>query len=156
VFIMARSHANDLFPRFARYGNNVLVTWDDQDPLTDAYLHAAIMVGMALVARSRTAGDAGDIAALRDIEARIEGELTRVDKMEKHAEAIRKNTEGISDELRKAQKGLDLLLRQAQSTLKALNVELHDEAVERSSPIALPNGSLQAATLALPRDDEAA
>lgn len=156
VFVMARSHASDLFPRFARYGNNVLVTWDDQDPSTDAYLHAAIMVGMALVARSKTVGDAGDIAALRDVEARIEAELTRVEKMEKHAEAIRKNTDGISDELRKAQKALDLLLRKAQSTLKALNVELHDEATERSSPIALPNASLEAATVALPRGDEAA
>lgn len=156
VFVMARSHASDLFPRFARYGNNVLVVWDDQDASSDAYLHAAILVGMALVARSRTAGDAGDIAALRDVEARIEGELTRVEKMEKHAEAIRKNTDGISDELRKAQKALDLLLRKAQSTLKALNIELHDEAAERSSPIALPNSSLDAATVALPRGGEAA
>jgi arginyl-tRNA synthetase len=114
------------------------------------------MVGMALVARSRTAGDAGDIAALRDVESRIEGELARVEKMEKHAEAIRKNTDGISDELRKAQKALDLLLRKAQSTLKALNVELHDEAAERGSPIALPNSSSEAASAALPRGGEAA
>jgi hypothetical protein len=153
---MARSHASDLFPRFARYGNNVLVVWDEQDASSDSYLHAAIMVGMALVARSRTAGDAGEIAALRDVDARIEAELARVEKMEKHAEAIRKNTDGISDELRKAQKALDLLLRKAQSTLKALNIELHDEAAERGSPIALSNGSLQAAAVALPRGDEAA
>jgi hypothetical protein len=156
VFVMARSHASDLFPRFARYGNNVLVVWDEQDASSDSYLHAAIMVGMALVARSRTAGDAGEIAALRDVDARIEAELARVEKMEKHAEAIRKNTDGISDELRKAQKALDLLLRKAQSTLKALNIELHDEAAERGSPIALSNGSLQAAAVALPRGDEAA
>jgi hypothetical protein len=156
VFVMARSHASDVFPRFARHGSNVLVTWDDQDPTTDAHLHAAVLLGMALVTRSRTTGDAGDIFALRDIEARIEAELSRLDKMEKHSDAIRKNVDGISDEVRKAQKALDLLLRKAQATLRALNIEIHDEAAEKASPIALPNGSLQEAVLALPSGGEAA
>ena len=156
VFVMARSHASDVFPRFARYGSNVLVTWDDEDPATDAYLHAAILLGMALVMRVRTTGDAGDITALRDVEGRIEAEVSRLEKMEKHSEAIRKNVDGISDEIRKAQKALDLLLRKAQSTLRALKVELHDEAAERETPISLPNGSYQAAVLALPTTGEAA
>lgn len=145
VFVMARSHASDVFPRFARFGSNVLVVWDDQDSATDAYLHAAILLGMALVMRARTTGDAGDITALRDVEARIEAELSRLEKMEKHSEAIRKNVDGISDEIRKAQKALDRLLQNAQSTLRALNVELHDEGVERASPICLPNSSFVAA-----------
>lgn len=149
VFVMARSHASDVFPRFARYGNNVLVTWDDQDPGTDSYLHAAILLGMALVTRAKTAGDAGDIAALRDVEVRIEAELARLEKMEKHNESIRKNSDGIGEEIRKAQKALDLLCRKAQSTLRALNIELHEEGVERAYPIALPNGSLDQAVAAL-------
>jgi hypothetical protein len=104
VFVMARSHASDLFPRFARYGNNVIVTWDDQDPAADAYLHAALLLGMGLVTRTRTTGDAGDIAALRDIESRIEMELGRLAKMEKHGDAIWKNVDWIGDEIRKGQK----------------------------------------------------
>ena len=76
--------------------------------------------------------------------------------MEKHSDAIRKNVDGISDEIRKAQKALDLLLRKAQSTLLALNVELHDEAAERDSPIALPNGSFDEAVLALSKGGQAA
>jgi hypothetical protein len=156
VFVMARSHASDVFPRFARYGSNVLVTWDDQDPATDACLHAAILLGMGLVTRARMAGDASDIAALRDIEARIEGELGRLERMEKHSDAIRKNADGIGDEIRKAHKALELLLRKAQSTLRALNVEVSDEPTEASSPITLPKGSLEAAVLALPSGAEAA
>jgi hypothetical protein len=156
VFVMGRSHASDLFPRFARFGNNVLVTWDDQAPSTDAGLHAAILLGMGLVTRVRTAGDAGDIAALRDIESRIESELGRLDKMEKHGDAIRKNVDGIGDEIRKGQKALELLLRKAQSSLRALNVEIIDEPAEASSPIMLPQGSLEAAVLALPSRDQAA
>ncbi|RYZ43914.1 MAG: hypothetical protein EOO71_01340 [Myxococcaceae bacterium] len=155
VFVMARSHASEIFPRFARYGSNVIVTWDDQDPTTDAYLHAAVLLGMALVTRSRTTGDAGHIAALRDVEARIEAELSRLEKMEKHSDAIRKNVDGISDEIRKAQKALDLLMRKAQSTLRALNVELHDEAAERASPIALPSNSFESAVVTLSNGEAA-
>lgn len=156
VFVMARSHATEVFPRFARHGNNVLVTWDDQDPATDAHLHAAILLGMGLVTRTRTVGDQGDIAALRDIESRIEDELSRLEKMEKCSAAIRKNVDGISDEIRKAQKALDVLVRKARSTLCALNVEVRDEAVEVGSPIALPNESLHNAVLTLSSDGEAA
>lgn len=156
VFVMARSHASELFPRFARYGHNVLVVWDDQDPATDAYLHAAVLLGVGLVTRTKTVGEEGDITALRDIEKRIEDELARLEKMEKHSENIRKNVDGISDEVRKAQKKLDLLLRNARSTLTALNIELSDEASEVASPIALPQGSLEAAERALPSDGEAA
>ena len=76
--------------------------------------------------------------------------------MEKHSENIRKNVDGISDEIRKAQKKLDLLLRNARSTLTALNVEVNDEAIEIESPIALPKGSFEAAVLALPSGGEAA
>lgn len=155
VFVMARSHASDVFPRFARYGNNVIVVWDEQDPATDAYLHAAILLGIGLVTRTTTVGDTGNIAALRDIEARIEGELSRLERMEKHSGTIRKNVEGISDEIRKGQKALDLLLRKGQSTLRALNVELTDEATEAMSPLCLPNGSLEAAVLALPSGEAA-
>jgi len=130
-----------VFPRFARHGNNVLVTWDDQDPATDAHLHAAILLGMGLVTRTRTVGDQGDIAALRDIESRIEDELSRLEKMEKCSVAIRKNVEGISDEIRKARKSLDVLVRKARSTLCALNMEVSDESAEIGNPLlALPSG----------------
>ena len=156
VFVMARSHAGDAFPRFARYGNNVLVTWDDQDSSSDAYIHAAILLGMGLVTRLRTTGDEKDIAALRDVESRIEGELSRLERMEKHSDAIRRNVDGLSDEIRKANKALDLLLRKAQSTLRAMNIEVCDETAEKESPIALPKDSLQVAVLALPEGHEAA
>jgi hypothetical protein len=97
--------------------------------------------------------DQGDLKALRDIEGRIEDELQRLERMEKHTESIRKNSDGISDEIRKAKRQLDLLLldlllQKAKSTLTALNIELHDEAVERSTPMSLPKGSYPAATSA--------
>jgi hypothetical protein len=137
VFVMARSHASATFPHFARYGRNVIVTWDDADRASDPYLHAAILLGLGLVIRGDQVGDQGDIDALRDIEGRIEQEITRLDRMEKSTDQIRKHSEVIDAEIRTARKQLDVLLRNAQKTLKALNVELHEETVERASPIAL-------------------
>ncbi|MGH9891649.1 MAG: hypothetical protein ACREA0_06645 [bacterium] len=146
VLVMARSHAPDTFPPFARYGNNVLVTWDESDPTSDPYLHAAILLGLALASRGKSLGDEGDLEALRDIEGRIEGELSRLGKMEKHNETIRKNSDDIAEEIRKGHKQLDVLLSKTRSTLKALKIELREEDTERASPIALPNDSLDHAS----------
>jgi hypothetical protein len=153
VFIMAKSHAPDTFPRFARFGNNVLAVWDEQDPSSAPYLHAAVLLGLGLVTRSKTVGDAGDIAAIHDLESRIEDELNRLGKMEKHNESIKKSADNISEEIRKAHKALDLMLRNAKSTLRAMNIELTEEAAERASPIRLPSGLPDAveAVLQLPR-----
>lgn len=156
VFVMAKSHAADSFPRFARYGHNVLISWDDQDGSSDAYLHAAVLLGLGLVTRKKTQGDAGEINALHDIEARIEGELARLDKMEKYNDSVRKNSDNIGEEIRKANKALDLLLKKAKSTLTALNVELVEEDVECASPIDAGNGSFENAVATLPRTNGSA
>jgi hypothetical protein len=137
LFVMASSHAPAAFPRLARYGQNVLVRWDEDDPSTDPYLEAGLMLGLFLVSRNHAVADAGDLAALRDVEERIETELTRLEKMEKSSDGIRRHNEEISTELRKARSQFGLLLKKAKSTLTALNVELVDEPAEREMPLSL-------------------
>lgn len=141
VFEMAESHKPIGFPAFARYGNNVVVAWNEEDPATDMRLEAAILLGSALATRSRTVGDEGDINALRGIEKRITDEIHRLEGMEKSCDSIRKGADSISDELRKARKKLAVLLRDSQKTLTALKVELTDEAAERDTPIGFQIGS---------------
>lgn len=149
VFVMAASHSADTFPLFSRHGNNVLVVWDDGDASTDVRLQAAILLGMALVTRTKSPADEGDIKALADVEARITAELERLESMRKHTAGIRRHANDLDEDIGKAAKALDLLLRKAKSTLRALNVELQDEAIERTSPIALPSDALFHATAAL-------
>jgi hypothetical protein len=145
LFVMAKSHAPTGFPVFARYGVDILVTWDDTDEGSDPYLHAGVLLGLALTTRHRRPEDAGNISALTDIEARIQAELTRHDKMRKMADNIRKNAEDLGDELRKGSDKMNTLLKNAKETLKALNVELSEVAEETKHPIQLPPGSLEAA-----------
>jgi len=138
IFVMARSHAPAGFPPFARYGSNVLVIWDDEDPSTDTYLHGALMVGLALVTRRKSNADAGDLQALEKIEQRVQAEVARLEKIRSAAERIRSQVDTIEDEVRKGHKKLSILIRDAKKTLVALNVELSEEAEEREAPIEVP------------------
>jgi hypothetical protein len=149
VFVMARSHAAAGFPNFARYGNDVLVVWDEEDETTDPYLHAAILLGLGLASRQRRPEDAGDIEAMADVEHRIQKELDRLDSMRKLTESIRRDAERLGEEVRKGGNALDLLLRKAKSMLKALNVELTEAEDAKSAPVMLPAGSLAEARAAL-------
>lgn len=133
LMVMATSHAKATFPRFARHGQNVLVCWDPEDPTTDAWLEAALTLGLYLVSRSKTA-DSADLRALADVEKRIAAELERLDRLEKHNRKIEDGSEGIATELRKARKELQVLLDKAKSTLRALDVTL-DEQLERAAPL---------------------
>jgi hypothetical protein len=64
------------------------------NPASDPYLEAAILLGLGLATRVKTAGSQGDLEAMRDIEGWIEDEMQRLEKMEKHNEGIRKNSGG--------------------------------------------------------------
>jgi hypothetical protein len=157
VFVMAASHAPGGFPRFARYGKDLLVIWDDEDPGTDAYLHAALLAALSLATRKKALVDGGDIKALEDVSQRIEAEISRLGKMKQYNESIRRNSDSISDEIRRGEDKLDLLLRKAGNVLKALNVEIQDEEEERKSPISVSHGSLERASSMLRVDfDDAA
>jgi len=70
--------------------------------------------------------------------------------------ATRPLVDGIVDEIRKARKAFDVMLRKAHDTLAALRVEVSDEATESSSPITLPNSSLETARLSLGSGKDAA
>jgi len=137
IFVMARSHALAGFPTFSRYGQDILVVWDDLDPKSDPYLQAALMVGLALATRSKANGEASDLQALGGIEQRLIKELERLGKIKKSADAIRKQAESIEKEVGGGEEKVARILQDAKKTLLALNVELREEEVERRSPIAV-------------------
>ncbi len=51
VFVFARSAAPDGLQPFARYGNDLVITWDPEDPASDLFIKAALSVARALVIR---------------------------------------------------------------------------------------------------------
>ena len=144
LFVMSASHAPAGFPEFARYGSNILMTWDQEDDLTDHRFRAALTAALCLASRKATTADEGDIQALDRIRIDIEKQLDRLGKVRKSNDNIRSNVEKIEDEIRKSEKDLKKLLGNAEKTLCALNVELVNEAEEARTPIRLssmPPGS---------------
>lgn len=137
IFVMAVSHAPSGFQTFGRYGKDILVLWNDEDPSTDAHLQAAIMVGLALAQRTQCAATEGDVNALQGVEQRLVKELERLTNIKKAADSIAKQAETIQKEVAVGESKLKKILLDAKSTLTALNVELHDEALEAGSPIAI-------------------
>lgn len=135
LFVMAASSAPKGWPRFARYGPDVLLTWDDEGGTLDAYLHAGLLSGLALVSRTERRGDAGDIEALNDVDKRLVAEVDRLVKMEGFTANILRDANKIDEEIRRAKKKLDVLIRNAREVLEALDVVVRDEEAERGSPI---------------------
>ncbi len=154
LFVMARSHAPAGFPPFARYGSDILVVWDEEDERTDAYLHAAIILALALTSRRRhQEQDPGDLEALEELEQRIQKELERHATMQSLSESIQKSAQKLSDEIRKSNDKLGSIVRDTRSVLEALNVESRTGAEERGAPVMLPVDSLHRATTALRAND---
>lgn len=137
IFVMAKSRAGAGFPTFARYGQDVLIVWDDENAASDPYLEAALMVGLALAIRHRTVASDGDLQALQKIEQRIAREVERLLDIRGAAEKIRKQVEVIEEAADNGNRGLQKLLKDAKKTLCALKVELNDDAEERASPVLL-------------------
>lgn len=157
LFVMARSHAPAGFPSFARHGSDILVVWDEEDERTDAYLHAGILLALALTShRQQKQENPGDIKALAELEQRIQKELERYAKMQKMSETILKTAQDLSDEMRIGNDRLGLVLRNAKSVLKALNVMSTDEKDDRGAPVMLPADSLHRASTALRANDAGA
>lgn len=154
IFVMARSHAGPGFRSFGRYGQDVIVVWDDENPASDPYLEAALILGMALATRHQTNASEGDLQALQHIEQRLVQELNRLDKIRKAAEAIRRQAESIEREVGIGQKKLGKILDDAKQTLTALHVELRDEEAERACPIAIDASGLAENDVALEAEAE--
>jgi chromosomal replication initiation ATPase DnaA len=96
-------------------------------------LHGAIAAALGLAQRKQRTVETGDRNALADVEHRVIRELERLAKMSKSASAIERHAGNISDEIRKGRKALEKLVEKAKATLRALDVELTDEELERAA-----------------------
>lgn len=135
LFVMSKSHAPPGFPAFARYGTKLLVTWDPTNTVSAGMLHGAIVAGLALAQRKKSDVDPGDLKALQDVELRILGEVERLAKMGKSADKIRREAESVMEEVKKGSVALTRVVEKAKATLRALNLEVSEEAEEEASPI---------------------
>ena len=92
----------------ARYGNDVVVVWDAENPASDAYLTAALSVAKAISVQD--SGDAGslevDVEGLEKAIREIERQASGLDDITKSAQAIDSHVSKILDRARIVRNGM--------------------------------------------------
>lgn len=99
VFVFSKQTAPaDLAP-FGRYGADLVVVWDGEDPATDVYVKAAYSVARALAIRVKTEA-AHTAEAVQEIELAtraVEKQLNWLDELKRMAETVKGHGEKILD-----------------------------------------------------------
>jgi hypothetical protein len=99
VFVFGSSSAPEGLQPFARYGNNIVVIWNPDDPASDLLIKAALSVSRALVIRENHAAS-GTAQSLVEIELAtraIEKQLGYLDQIKTWADTVKSNGDKISD-----------------------------------------------------------
>ena len=110
VFVFSRRTVpREITEPLARYGNDVVVVWDADNPNSDAYLLAALSVAKAISAQDcGGADDLGvDVEALEKAIREVERQASGLDEITKSAQAIDGHVNKILDRARIVRNGLD-------------------------------------------------
>lgn len=97
LFVFSAGHAPDGLEPLVRYGNDVVLVWDAEDPRSDVVLVAGISVARALCARRRARSDAeaADFDAIERAILEIEKQAGGLDEVTRSAETIKSGSEKI-------------------------------------------------------------
>ncbi len=97
LFLFSKKFAPSGIDPMRRYGDDIVVVWDAEDPATDIYLSAGLSVARALCTKAHAHREATEVdlkpieSAIRDIEKQING----LDEINKFTETIESNSAKI-------------------------------------------------------------
>lgn len=127
VFVFSHRSAPAIEP-LCRHGADVFVTWNPEDPQTDAYFRAGLEICRALCFRSSQVADKQQIdfesidRAILEIEKRAQG----LEQVQKSTETIRKSTETILDRVRIDRDALEKQVGILRAATEAIKKSLGD------------------------------
>jgi len=109
IFVFSKRTAPDGLEPLARYGNDLIVVWDPEDPATDLNIKGAYSVARALSVRLRD--DATQTAdAVQELELAtraIEKQLQYLDEFRKWGQTIQRNGESIASRAERMKAALE-------------------------------------------------
>jgi len=122
VFVFAKGAAPDGTEPFARYGNDVIIVWDPEDPASDLYVKAAYSVARALVIREthESAESEAAVAAIEKATLAIEKQLEHLGQIKTWADTVKNNGEKISERAEKLQEALAEQVENLNNQIKTL------------------------------------
>lgn len=128
VFVFAKEAAPDGSEAFARYGNDIIVVWDPEDPSSDLHVKAAYSVARALVIREahESAESEAAVAAIEKATLTIEKQLEHLGQIKTWADTVKNNGEKISERAGKLQETLRQQVESLNDQVTALkSVRIH-------------------------------
>lgn len=122
VFVFAKEAAPDGVEPFARYGNDIIIVWDPEDPASDLYVRAAYSVARGLVIREahESAESEAAVAAIEKATLAIEKQLEHLGQIKTWADTVKNNGEKISERAGKLQETLAEQVETLNYQIKAL------------------------------------
>lgn len=109
IFVFSAKTTDPDIEAFARYGDDMIVVWDAEDPKTDTYLEAAISVARALCVRRNRSSEASaaDFEQVDRAILEIEKQATKFDDIERLTGTIRSNADKVLQKLATCRKSFD-------------------------------------------------
>jgi hypothetical protein len=134
LFLFSKKTAPDGLEPFQRLGEDVFVVWDGDDPQSDVYLRAGVMVARALCSRQakQRLTSAADFNGIDKAILDIEKKTQSLDEIRDAAGTINNQTEKILKRVRIAREGIEEQLDGLRELLGGLKAAFQES--ERGSP----------------------
>jgi len=109
LFVYSQKIAPSGLEPFQRYGHDLIVVWDAEDPSTDVFLKAGVIAARALCFRAErhTAAAQVDFEAIERAILEIEKRAGNLDEVRKSAETIQSSSSRILERVRIDREGLE-------------------------------------------------
>jgi len=122
IFVFSKKTAPSHMPQFRRFGNTILLIWDQDDHATDVFLVAAYSLATALITRAAKAKDEVEFDFTKiDTElAEMEKQIARIIAVREKCESIRRAATAIEDETRIASEKLTAALSKTRSQVDSI------------------------------------
>ena len=108
VFVFSKRWAPADLDSLARFGSDLVLVWDAEDPLTDVFFKAALEIARAVCVRSRDEAkqQSLDFSPIDQAILEIEKRVQKLDQIGTFAETIQRSSEKILNQVKKDQKAL--------------------------------------------------
>jgi len=123
IFVFSKSTAPEGVERLSRFGTDILVVWDREDPATDIFLKAALSIARALVVRNQAEREKAqtDLAELENSVARVAKDAENLEEILTWAGTIKNSSQKILDKAERIRDDLDKQVGFLREYLDALN-----------------------------------
>ena len=126
IFVYSKRVAPEHLPPVSRFGDDIVVVWDADDPATDVNFNAALSIARALCVRQQSHDDeqAADFELIDRAVLEIEKRMTSLGNIKKSAETVRSSSETILREVESTRKSLETQVGVLNDRITALKTHI--------------------------------